>query len=138
MFDKVKYIGFDDEVIWLESINIKNQEMLMDWEGDRYQDSTGCYNDIDFEEVVLMQSTGLYDKNGKEIFEGDIIKGSFIEDNYYEIPLKGEVIFKNGGFGIDQYGFLKGFLCILENERYSKLEIEIVGNIYENPEFVDN
>jgi hypothetical protein len=71
----------------------------------------------------LMQYTGLKDKNGVEIYEGDIIKTdtdnivSVEYSNYY-----GAYLF--GGFPTNQ------------DEIY-KLEIEVIGNIYENPELLD-
>lgn len=66
--------------------------------------------------VKSMQFTGLVDKNKKEIYEGDIIRGE---------TRKFEVIFYAGMFTTDvgQY-LLNG-------------EYEIIGNIYENPELLD-
>jgi uncharacterized phage protein (TIGR01671 family) len=80
--------------------------------------------------VVLMQFTGLKDKNGKEIYEGDIIKVKTI--HWLVEPLNSEE--RDG----DNYG-----LCVSPNgngENYfldkSILEGEVIGSIYENPELL--
>ena len=100
----------------------------------------------------LMQSTGLKDKNGKEIFEGDILKfndewneychegyvdGSVEGVNYVEV-VKGEACFE---FGKTRYPESSLFIY-MEDEHLSFAELvkdkdfgfEIVGNVYENPE----
>ena len=75
----------------------------------------------------LMQYTGLKDKNGKEIYEGDIVKGK--EDE----PML--VIWRNdlASFGLTKKGwmFTHFFGETLEPE-----ECSIIGNIYENPELL--
>ncbi len=75
------------------------------------------------------QFTGLKDKNGKEIYEGDIITA-------YNERIKGPVIFDRRGlaFGIPNgpneiYQFSMNFL--------ESKDIEIIGNIYENPELLE-
>lgn len=78
-----------------------------------------------FEEIELMQSTGLVDKNGKEIFEGDIVKMSkdvYSEPTYYEV-----VRHRGGAYCLDskQHG------CELWLRH---TDCEVVGNVYENPE----
>lgn len=77
----------------------------------------------------LMQYTGLKDKHGKEIYEGDIIR--------YEHSAVGSIVrvvqYKYGMYGIE--GNVKGtqipFANILNSTR------EIIGNIYENPELLE-
>ena len=85
-----------------------------------------CY---DFDEIELMQSTGLKDKNGKEIFEGDIVKMAkdvYSEPTYYEV-----VRHRGGAYRLEskQHG------CELWLRH---ADCEIVGNVYENPELLED
>jgi uncharacterized phage protein (TIGR01671 family) len=80
----------------------------------------------------LMQFTGLKDKNGREIYEGDIIK-------FFNGECIGEVIWEDdkGYFSIRSFfthtGFKKEFTtCCLGGPDIT----EIIGNIYENPELI--
>ena len=81
------------------------------------------------DEIKLMQSTGLKDKNGKEIFEGDIVKMSkdvYSEPTYYEV-----VRHRGGAYRLEskQHGcelWLRHTNC------------EVVGNIYENRELLED
>lgn len=78
--------------------------------------------------LVIMQSTGLHDKNGKEIFEGDIVKMAkdvYSDPTYYEI-----VRHRGGAYRLEsnQHGcelWLRHTNC------------EVIGNIYENPELLE-
>lgn len=81
------------------------------------------------EDVVLMQSTGLFDKNGKEVFVGDIIKCTrgCLHEVYIEKEYGGTYI---GGMPAI---YLKG---IREGYAWTGDE-EIIGNIYENPELLE-
>lgn len=74
------------------------------------------------------QFTGLFDKNGKEIFEGDIL----LVDDYEGVRIYNKVGIKDGCFGyIGEYsGDLLPF-C-----HYNVSE-EIAGNIYDNPELIE-
>ena len=75
------------------------------------------------EECILMQFTGLLDKNGNEIYEGDKIR-------YKNFKGYSTIVFENGAFGY--YG-VSCFITLLDsNIDY----IEVIGNIYENPELL--
>ncbi len=86
------------------------------------------YITVSPDEIKLMQTTGLLDKNGKEIFEGDILTSQ----NY---PVKGVVEFRTD-LGLWVH-YLKGYNYFeyLGNVAGSK---EIIGNIYENPELLED
>lgn len=78
-------------------------------------------------DLVLMQSTGLTDKNGKEIFEGDILDS---EDGF----LAGVVELRRDlGMFVSTLIKYNNFerLCSVANSR------EIIGNIYSNPELAE-
>ncbi len=68
------------------------------------------------EDVILMQCTEIKDRNGKEIYEGDIVTKEYTSGLHtLEVKWRGY-----GGF----------------SELYCSNKFEIIGNIYENPELV--
>ena len=84
--------------------------------------------EVEIGNAIIMQSTGLKDKNDKEIFEGDIVKMSkdvYSEPTYYEV-----VRHRGGAYRLEskQHG------CELWLRH---TDCEVVGNVYENKELLD-
>ena len=85
---------------------------------------------LEDEDAILMQSTGLLDKNGKEIFEGDVV----------DYKGRKAIIKWHGSYASFIYRFVDEL-----NERISEwhplflayYHFEVIGNIFENPEFLE-
>lgn len=119
----IKFRGMDLEGRWfygLPCIIIVGRDR-----GSYISNSCGMPMAYDIRPETLTQFTGLFDKNGKEIFEGDIVKSS--QPIIDERVLINTVIFKKGGFYLNcekQLDYLLG--------DYESMFIEVIGNIYEN------
>lgn len=81
--------------------------------------------------IELMQYTGLKDKNGKEIYEGDIVEGVGIKAVCVYTILKKQGVQIGAGFMFEAIGTDQAL------EHFVLKDKEVVGNIYENPEFIN-
>lgn len=113
--------------------DVRRGEMIdvthMEFDEDGVRVRNWRYADFTLEAIgdglTLMQFTGLLDKNGKEIYEGDVLDFNAIGSTGTSV---GEVLFRNGAF------------CIAENDKPLRHVYDgvfgtpkVIGNIYENP-----
>lgn len=81
------------------------------------------------EDLVLMQSTGLRDKNDKEIFEGDILKS-----NKYTTS----VFYERGAYCVKFCRTTNTTVTMNVISFIEKYKTKIIGNVYENPELLED
>ena len=92
----------------------------------------GKTNFMSFDEIELMQSTGLKDKNGQEIFEGDVVRQVRTQPTTENEIIIGVVTMIEGAWLIMNDGEQ------LASYLWSETDInEIIGNIYENSELLE-
>jgi len=102
---------------------------------DYFEDQSLPEEAIDHEDYELMQFTGLLDKNGTKIFEGDIVRISYEDDeNISQVKYKAPMfVFENSDghiwqpifFSVDGYSY-----------EYKPEMCEVIGNIYQSPELI--
>lgn len=92
-------------------------------------------------EVVLMQSTGLFNKNGKEIFEGDVVRYTWDMPSDVNATKKGKKVRISKVFWSDwRASWAIGKKCCNNDLfRYARNgnTVEIIGNIYQNQELLE-
>ena len=116
------------------SIGTIVRRYLMDYRTGGLNGEGGDYlnGEVKRGDYELMQSAGLVDRNGVEIFEGDIVH---CEDEMFAGATENEnhaIIFKDGAFRFD--GITLGDMC---GPGAHPLVFEVIGNIYENPELLE-
>ena len=121
-----KFRAWDD---WRKRMSIVDR-IYIDTKGVRLYDDFGEYW-RDFRDVILMQSTGLFDKNGQEIFEGDVVRQVRTQSTTENEIIVGIVTMIEGAWLImNDSEQLASYL-------WSETDTnEIIGNIYENPELM--
>ncbi|KPL42938.1 hypothetical protein SPSSI3_03835 [Streptococcus pseudopneumoniae] len=97
---------------------------------------------IEKSELILMQSTGLKDKNGVEIFEGDVVSrnsgmpsvvkfGKWVYEEDFGYKIKNIGFHLNSSYDDDEWFQAMDYEDIRKN-------YEVIGNIYENPELLED
>ena len=97
--------------------------ITLQWLEALYIGGIGAFNEVMYEvdeTVHLMQYTGLTDKNGTEIYEGDVVRG-------YGVTTR--VRYNN-------IGYSPFTVSVEKYERFRASNCEVIGNIYENPELL--
>lgn len=120
-----KFRAWDD---WRKRMSVVDR-IYIDTKGVRLYDDFGEYW-RNFRDAKLMQSTGLKDKNGKEIFEGDIV----------DYKGRKAVVKWHGSYASYIYRFvdeLKKRVSEWHPLFLAYLKCEVIGNIYENPELLE-
>lgn len=112
----IKFRAWDKDKGLMGYTRYNQEENIWEWLGVSWGDN-----------LELMQFTGLLDKNGKEIYDGDIVRhggsGTKLDEVYYETGRGQWMLRQNGTYNDELWYFCKE-------------EVEVVGNIYENPDLL--
>ena len=98
-----------------------------------YVDDDNVLRFVGFKNIDLMQSTGLKDKNGKEIFEGDILAFK-TDDEVINVKIFWDEKHALFMFRSEKYNEEEPLAELVEANTYP---FEIIGNVYENPELLE-
>ena len=90
-----------------------------------YSDYNNWHEFIEVVPKTVCQFTGLTDKNGVKIFEGDVV------DILTENEEIGVVKYEDGGFLVSADGF-----CVDFHSNINGTDLEVIGNIFDNPELM--
>lgn len=122
---EIKYRAWDIQTESMRDV------LVIDWVNELIDLSSGIIERRPHE-VILMQYTGLKDKNGVEICEGDIVETVYNGEVFAGVVVYdlSEVDFKVTD-GKEKYG--RNFQYLAGND-----ENEVIGNIYENPELLES
>jgi uncharacterized phage protein (TIGR01671 family) len=112
---------------------------------DQHEDGAGDYDNLlkAVDDLIALQCTGLKDKNGAEIYEGDIVSISYIDDQFNPKPDSiSEVVYDNSYAGFiykhiraesKSDSLYQVFQLPID---FLRKRVEVIGNIYENPELL--
>ncbi len=122
---EIKFRAWDGEELREVDLYWFEENMIREWPGDNNSGWTGKYE--------LMQFTGLHDKNGTEVYEGDIVKG--IQHPYNQDIEDIAKVEYDEEMQLMPFHYITGY----DGELWmhtAKGGFEVIGNIYENPELL--
>ena len=119
------YIKYLDKVLELESIRFDTKVIEV------YDESCNTYRYLDFEDVEFMENTGLKDKNGNYIYEGDIVTVNGTWDCIIEYNQSSCAFVLKSIDSRWSTGYFSNYDDIEEM-------LEVIGNVYENKELLEN
>jgi uncharacterized phage protein (TIGR01671 family) len=152
MMREFKFRAWDSErkeMVYGEEIEESSQPYIE--EGEHVCDTTRYFTGLsygklfvayykengDWDECNLMQFSALYDKNGKEIYEKDIVK-IWMEGNEFlnsdGFSFTAQINYHGGAFWFDGISHM---ITDCNWHHYNASDREIIGNIYENPELIE-
>ena len=89
------------------------------------------------DDLRLMQFTGLLDKNGKEIYEGDIVRGNHVDLFIIEGINGGLQMYNSNYYGQKHNELISEATCDAQTASWLK-NSTVIGNIYQNPELLES
>lgn len=135
---QIKFRAWDKkEEKWIEDFLVDSNGFVCEYDDTRW---TGGWNDFD---AVLMQFTGLLDKNGKKIYEGDIVR--YRDDNTSDNTVKIANVFWSCAADWANVPFLHPFAAMVGGKYLpdgrsietvfvtTPKACEVIGNIHEHP-----
>ena len=119
------YIKYLDKVLELESIRFDTKVIEV------YDESCNTYRYLDFEDVEFMENTGMKDKNGRYIYEGDIVTVNGTWNCIIEYKQSSCAFVLKSIDSRWSTGYFSNYDDIEEM-------LEVIGNVYENEELLEN
>ena len=129
---EIKFRAWDEkEKCWVSGFAIHQSGMFSDWAGCKKINGQ-CVAEADWKyqheipHIKIMQYTGLKDRHGQEIYEGDILRDDEMGLNV--------VRWEDGSFWLEM--FYEGGQSLMEHLSDYNEVCEVIGNIYDNPELL--
>ena len=94
------------------------------------------YNIEFLDDIIVEQFTGLTDKNGKEIYEGDIVRPLNGGNAVVKIGFAEDMTINGQEYGVDFYGVYLDIPQTDTEDRTWYAHWEVIGNIHQNPELI--